>query len=911
MYNNVPHKYRQVCRLCLTLVSDCDIADLQIYKPSSSSSPPNDKIQQQQQQHNVKSCNIIHRNVSKCDPNNTCCCDNNHDDNNHDNDNDDNSLSVVAQCNNNNMERGTGTGIAASFNSHMHKNNYNTPSVPSSAAAAASASASANPPYTNIFARVFSNNSKQVETTAAELSQFNQSTSSTTTSTQDLESQPKLVKCETESFSQSCQSNVAYDNNTANTTTTAAAAISTPTKNIFLQNVEYNNQEHKDDSSTPHITIQIFNCLSIKPLPNDSYPSVVCRDCRIKLESFWKFRNMALNSHYALREFLTLSESSKLNSNDLEMKLDAILKSSSEAIAAKALTELSKSSKTRYSQRQPTLDGILKSNKEKEHHQIKIENQIKEFQTPLIYSNLYEMPTQPTVNTIERDAIMNQKPDTSSIASKLKLSDGYMELDNGVVCESVNTKVSDVEQYKKQLETAAVLMDISKKIVISPPCSNPQSPCLSAFVDTNMKSSVIKSKRPSNDNDMQDGMEIDLSIKKLKTDPCSQQNLVAPITRNLCQAPILDIRASPLRTDADFKNYSITINEVVGPSSYQLNTKTKQNTDSIASCLSDSEDSSDSNKLEMDIASAIYDRKTPESVSSDHATDAATTQLWQALARSAAKNKDESRATQLLRNMMSQSFVFPTPSTIALTKVPVEPIPLLKDMSESQSNVVKICRRKQSFPTKSDCVDAPDVKVADTFVRSETAITEGIKDKKCISSSTALSSSQKDMSCSNCGTLTTTIWRRSARGEMVCNACGLYYKLHGVNRPHSMRRDTIHTRRRRPKECEKSKKRTRHLACSSAVEYESDIINISIKCKKPDLSVCQETPTLSDSPFNKYKTEIAETTGTAETLKDVILKQTKSQSLPEFNETHAGEELSVPLNLVSSENNAKLTYNAK
>lgn len=60
-------------------------------------------------------------------------------------------------------------------------------------------------------------------------------------------------------------------------------------------------------------------------------------------------------------------------------------------------------------------------------------------------------------------------------------------------------------------------------------------------------------------------------------------------------------------------------------------------------------------------------------------------------------------------------------------------------------------------------------------------------------------SQQKDMSCTNCGTTTTTIWRRNIRGEMVCNACGLYFKLHGVNRPHTMRRDTIHTRRRRPK----------------------------------------------------------------------------------------------------------------
>ena len=65
-----------------------------------------------------------------------------------------------------------------------------------------------------------------------------------------------------------------------------------------------------------------------------------------------------------------------------------------------------------------------------------------------------------------------------------------------------------------------------------------------------------------------------------------------------------------------------------------------------------------------------------------------------------------------------------------------------------------------------------------------------------------------DLSCTNCGTCTTTIWRRNALGEMVCNACGLYFKLHGVNRPMNMRRDTIHTRRRRAKGEKPSRRRS-------------------------------------------------------------------------------------------------------
>ncbi|KAG1150626.1 hypothetical protein G6F37_000676 [Rhizopus arrhizus] len=37
--------------------------------------------------------------------------------------------------------------------------------------------------------------------------------------------------------------------------------------------------------------------------------------------------------------------------------------------------------------------------------------------------------------------------------------------------------------------------------------------------------------------------------------------------------------------------------------------------------------------------------------------------------------------------------------------------------------------------------------------------------------------------CSNCSTTTTPLWRRSAEDELLCNACGLYLKLHNTPRP--------------------------------------------------------------------------------------------------------------------------------
>ncbi|NXL92555.1 GATA5 factor, partial [Alectura lathami] len=87
-----------------------------------------------------------------------------------------------------------------------------------------------------------------------------------------------------------------------------------------------------------------------------------------------------------------------------------------------------------------------------------------------------------------------------------------------------------------------------------------------------------------------------------------------------------------------------------------------------------------------------------------------------------------------------------------------------------------------------------------------------------------LSSSRRaGLCCTNCHTTNTTLWRRNAEGEPVCNACGLYMKLHGVPRPLAMKKESIQTRKRKPKNITKGK--TSAGSTTSATNSPSSITN--------------------------------------------------------------------------------------
>ncbi|AET40741.1 Gzf3p Ecym_6365 [Eremothecium cymbalariae DBVPG len=75
-----------------------------------------------------------------------------------------------------------------------------------------------------------------------------------------------------------------------------------------------------------------------------------------------------------------------------------------------------------------------------------------------------------------------------------------------------------------------------------------------------------------------------------------------------------------------------------------------------------------------------------------------------------------------------------------------------------------------------------------TVTATKTATMDGV--------GTTASSSHSPV-CKNCHTSTTPLWRRDEHGAVLCNACGLFLKLHGRPRPISLKTDVIKSRNRK------------------------------------------------------------------------------------------------------------------
>ncbi|XP_057670556.1 uncharacterized protein LOC130902427 isoform X1 [Diorhabda carinulata] len=228
-----------------------------------------------------------------------------------------------------------------------------------------------------------------------------------------------------------------------------------------------------------------------------------------------------------------------------------------------------------------------------------------------------------------------------------------------------------------------------------------------------------------------------------------------------------------------------------------------------ADAVSLSSNSSDPERLEVDMSQVTEEQSDSTNSATSPISESVLNQneidpsVWQTLSRNGYNPPLSGEASQLLRKLI-------TCRKLGMTITPAQPHVLnytLFDERQAQADSINqknACRRKQSYPSKATVPPegAPmeqdneeyDYGPDNSLILCNMGKGKRMELKRMVA-----------ISCTNCGTQTTTIWRRNLRGEMVCNACGLYFKLHGIDRPVTMRRDTIHTRRRRPKAAESEK----------------------------------------------------------------------------------------------------------
>ncbi|BGP55689.1 Sodium- and chloride-dependent GABA transporter 1 [Rhodotorula sphaerocarpa] len=81
-----------------------------------------------------------------------------------------------------------------------------------------------------------------------------------------------------------------------------------------------------------------------------------------------------------------------------------------------------------------------------------------------------------------------------------------------------------------------------------------------------------------------------------------------------------------------------------------------------------------------------------------------------------------------------------------------------------------------------------------------------------------LAANGEPLKCINCQTENTPLWRRAADGTPLCNACGLFRNLHGVDRPAKLNTGVIkkRNRTRAPKDTNKKSNRARRNSAAAA-----------------------------------------------------------------------------------------------
>lgn len=105
----------------------------------------------------------------------------------------------------------------------------------------------------------------------------------------------------------------------------------------------------------------------------------------------------------------------------------------------------------------------------------------------------------------------------------------------------------------------------------------------------------------------------------------------------------------------------------------------------------------------------------------------------------------------------------------------------------STPNAMQLLRKQATASQPNTTLSSPPASGASSAAPSRPASPTGSKSAEQSGVATI---------CTNCFTQTTPLWRRNPDGQPLCNACGLFLKLHGVVRPLSLKTDVIKKRNR-------------------------------------------------------------------------------------------------------------------
>ncbi|KAG0006119.1 putative electron transfer flavoprotein subunit [Entomortierella chlamydospora] len=119
-----------------------------------------------------------------------------------------------------------------------------------------------------------------------------------------------------------------------------------------------------------------------------------------------------------------------------------------------------------------------------------------------------------------------------------------------------------------------------------------------------------------------------------------------------------------------------------------------------------------------------------------------------------------------------------------------------RHLQQTQSIGPEVSESVQMLGTQKTEVKANDGTHRQPFLPSQNRNFDAPTDASNSSLGSSSSSTVVRPTCTNCKTTMTPLWRKDDAGEVLCNACGLYYKLHRVHRPISLKRNIIRRRSR-------------------------------------------------------------------------------------------------------------------